>query len=260
MPAHRKTSLLRCALPPLLSTLLAVMPVLADDSASSQAAQQPPVAAPATQPPATPATQPPVAAPVQPATPAPPNQPPAGLPVIEGLKVIPLAGKNEVNDIERKVMAPLVVQIVDQNDRPVESAEVVFRFPLQGPSAAFPGGKTSLTVRTNSQGQAAAMNWMANTEVGRFEVHVNASYGNQVGEVTFSMSNATKVVRSNASVTGAQEKRSWFAPTWVKIAVIGGAVAVVAGVVLATRGGSSPAPKTSTVTISPGSPSIGGPH
>jgi len=179
---------------------------------------------------------------------------------VEGLKVIPLAGKNEVNDIERKVMAPLVVQVVDQNDRPVESAEVVFRFPLQGPSAMFPGGRTSLTVRTNGQGQAAAMNWMANDQVGRFEVHVNASYGNQVGSVTFSMSNATKVVQSKTSVNGVSEKRSWFAPTWVKIAVIGGAVAVAAGIVLATRGGSKSGSNAPTVTISPGSPSVGGPH
>ncbi len=249
MPAQGKTSLLRYALPPLLSILLAVMPVLADDAAQQTtqppAPAQPPVSAPATQPP----------------TPAPQNQPPAALlPTVEGLKVVPLAGKDEVNDIERKVMAPLVVQVLDQNDRPVESCEVVFRFPLQGPGAMFPGGKTSQTVRTNGQGQAAAINWMANDQVGRFEVHVNASYGNQVGSVTFSMSNATKVVRSNTSVKGASEKRGWFAPTWVKVAVIGGAVAVAAGIFLATRGGSSSTSNTPTVTISPGSPSVGGPH
>jgi hypothetical protein len=157
------------------------------------------------------------------------------------------------------VLARRFVMLRDQNDRPVESAEVVFRFPLQGPSATFPGGKTSSTARTNGQGQAAAMNWMANDQVGSFEVHVNASYGNQVGSVTFSMSNATKVVRSKTSVNGASEKRGWFAPTWVKVAVIGGAVAVAAGIFLATRGGSK-STSNSTVTISPGSPSVGGPH
>jgi hypothetical protein len=250
MPAHGKTSPLRCTLPALLSILLVVMPVLADDAAPQTA--QPPAPA-----------QPPVSAPAaQPTTPAPASQPPAApLPTVEGLKVIALAGQNEVNDIERKVMAPLVVQVVDQNDRPAEGAEVVFRFPLQGPGALFPGGKTSQTVRTNGQGQAAAMNWMANNQVGRFDVHVSASYGNQVGEVNFSMSNATKVVRSNPSVMGASEKHGgWFSPTWVKIVVIAGGVALAAGIVLATRGGSKSSTNTPTVTISPGSPSVGGPH
>ena len=67
----------------------------------------------------------------------------AQLPVEQSLKILVLAGNGEMNDLERRVMAPLVVQVVDQNERPVEGAEVVFRFPLNGPSATFPGGKSS---------------------------------------------------------------------------------------------------------------------
>jgi hypothetical protein len=158
-------------------------------------------------------------------------------------------------------MAPLVVEILDQNDRPVEGAEVVFRFPLEGPSAVFPGGRSSQTFRTNGQGEAAAMNWMANTQAGRFQVHVNASYGNQLGQATFYMINGTKPARPNATVLGPGSERhgSWYSPTWVKIAVIGGAAALVTGIILATRGGSSKS-SGSTITISPGAPSIGGPH
>lgn len=244
MPARCMPSLLRHGLPPLLSVLLVVLPLMADD-ALPQAAQQPP-AAPA---PAAPAPAPPPA--------------PAPLATIESLKVIPLAGRDEVNDIQRKVMAPLVVEVLDQNDRPVEGGEVVFRFPLEGPSATFAGGRTSQTVRTNGRGEAAATNWMANTQVGRFQVHVSASYGNQVGQLTFSMSNSTKVVQTGTTVLGAnhEKKPGWFSPTWVKIAVIGGGAALVAGIILATRGGggSSTSPGA-TITISPGAPSIGGPH
>jgi hypothetical protein len=178
---------------------------------------------------------------------------------VQGLKVIVLAGKDEANDLSTKVMAPVVVQVLDQNDRPVEGAEVVFRFPISGPSAIFPGGKTSVTVRTNGSGQAAAMNWFANAQTGRFDVHVSVSYGNQVGETTFQMINAAKV--EHAQLGTKKPKRGWFEPTWVKIAVIGGTAAVIAGVVLATRGGGSSTPaKPPTITITPGSPTIGGPH
>ncbi len=252
MPSGWLASLLRHGLPPLLSVLLVVLPVVADD-ALPLAAQQPP-AAPAPTSPAP--AQPPAASTPPPAAPAP-------LPTIESLKVIALAGRDEVNDIQRKVMAPLVIEVLDQNDRPVEGAEVVFRFPLEGPSATFASGRTSQTVRTNGRGEAAATNWMANSQVGRFPVHINASYGNQVGQITFSMSNSTKVAQSQSGTTvlgpGQEKHAGWFSPMWVKIAVIGGSAALVAGIILATRGGSSKS-SGATITISPGAPSIGGPH
>ncbi|MGD0435982.1 MAG: hypothetical protein ABSB86_05925, partial [Bryobacteraceae bacterium] len=135
-PRKRSLRIERC-LAQVLAFLMVLTPVLADQ-------QAPPLPAPTPATPQTPSTPP-----AQPPAPAP-------LPVVQGLKIITLAGKDEMNDLERKIMAPLVVSISDQNDRPVEGAEVVFRFPLNGPSALFPGGKSSQTVRTNGQGQAAA--------------------------------------------------------------------------------------------------------
>src|SRR5690242_1371414 len=71
---------------------------------------------------------PPAQAPAPQAAPPAPLKPMAPLPTIKDLKVIPLAGDGEMNDLERKVMAPLVIEVLDQNDKPVESADVVFRF------------------------------------------------------------------------------------------------------------------------------------
>jgi hypothetical protein len=207
------------------------------------------------------------AAPAQAATPSPqstPQPPPASpgtlqpiaqLPTEQSLKVRVLAGDKERNDLERRVMAPLVVQVVDQNERPVEGAEVVFRFPINGPGATFSGGKTSVTVRTNGGGQAAAVNWMANGQTGTFQVHVTANYGNQTGETTLSMTNVPRITDEGKKTKG--EGGLW-SHRWVKLAIIGGAAAVAVGVVLATRGGGGSS--GSTVTISPGSPTVGGPH
>ncbi len=187
--------------------------------------------------------------------PALPAQPPAQLPVEQSLHVRILAGSDEQNDMERRVMAPLVVQVSDRDERPVEGAEVVFRFPINGPGATFVGGRTSQTVRTNTNGQAAALNWMANGQVGRFQVHVNASYGNQVGEASLSMVNVTRVT----AVAPKSKTGGWWSHTWVKVAVIGGGAAVVAiAVVLATRGGSKSS-STPPVTIQPGGPTVGAP-
>ncbi len=230
-----------------LPQALAVLLVVAQIQAAEQAAVPPQAPAAAPQAPPTPPSAPP-------ASPT-PAQPLAQLPVEQSLKVLVLAGNGEMNDLERRVMAPLVIQVLDQNDRPMEGAEVVFRFPLNGPSATFPGGKSSLTVRTNGNGQAPALNWMANGQVGTFQVHVNASYGNQVGEVTFPMSNVTRVADEQKN---AKKHASLWSHRWFKIAVIGGAAAVIGIVVLlATRGGSK---SGIPVTINPGTPNVGAPH
>jgi len=199
-------------------------------------------------------------APNAPAAPSAPTTPMAPLPMMRSLKVTALAGNHEANDLERTLMAPLVVQVLDQNDRPVEGAEVVFRFPLNGPSAAFRGGNTSQTVHTNGQGQAAATNWIANNQVGAFEVHVTASYGNQLGETTVSMTNATHVVAEDQKGSRGQKQARWYSSKWVKIALIAGVAGAVTGIVLATTGGGGGSTPTSTVTITPGSPTVGGPH
>jgi hypothetical protein len=229
---------MRGSLAQVLAALLAVAPLFGQSQAPPAPAPAPPTFTPETS--------------AQPAQPAPAS------PTIQGLKVVPLAGKGEMNDLERHVMAPIVVEVMDQDDRPVEGAEVVFRFPINGPSATFTGGKTSQTVRTNGQGQAAARNWTANNQVGSLDVHVTASYGNQVGETTFQMSNVTRIVEEPKKST---RQGGWWSPTWVKAAIVGGTIALAVGVVLATRGGSSKtAASQPTITITPGSPTIGGPH
>jgi hypothetical protein len=224
-------------LPQVLAMLLAAGPVQAGEQAPAapQVAPNPPSAQPAPHSPAS--------------TPLP-------LPMVQSLKVTALAGNHAMNDLERGLMSPLVVQVLDQNDRPVEGAEVVFRFPLNGPGATFRGGNTSQTVRTNGQGQAAAVNWTANDQVGDFSVRVTAAYGNQLGETTVTMTNVTRIV---GNAKGGRKQTKWYSSKWVKIALIAGAAATVAGIVLATRGGSSSS-STPTVTIIPGSPTVGGPQ
>jgi len=176
--------------------------------------------------------------------------PPAAVPTVQSLKVMPLAGDGEFNDLERHVMAPLVVQVLDQNSRPVEGADVVFRFPVAGPSATFPGQKNSQTTRTNADGQAAAIGWNATGGVGAFRVQVTASRANEQGQTSVTMTNVTRILNA-----GKVKNQHWWSSKWGKIGIIAGAAAVVAVVVLTTRNGGS---STTTITAVPGFPTIGG--
>jgi hypothetical protein len=234
-------------LPVVLAGLLVITQAQAAEQAAVPAQAAPAQAAPAQATPGQPV-------PATPGPPAAPAQPLAQLPVEQSLSIRVLAGSNEMNDLERRVMAPLVVQVSDHEERPVDTAEVVFRFPVSGPGATFSDGKTSKSVRTNGEGQAAALNWMANGQVGKFQVHVTATYGNQVGETTLTMINVTRVVDEKPKSTAA----GWWSHRWVKVAVIGGIAVIGVGVFLATRGGSKGSSGT-TIGVSPGSPTVGAP-
>lgn len=181
-------------------------------------------------------------------TPAAP-QPVGQLPMTQSLKILPLAGNNEQNDLQRRLMAPLVVQVLDQNSRPVEGAQVTFRFPITGPGAVFAGGKNAQTFGSNADGQVAATGWVANSEVGRFPVKVTAILRNEMGEATLYLENVT--VRGDER---AKAKKSIWANKWTWIAIAGAAGGAAAGI-LATRGNGG---GSSAVIIAPGNPTVGG--
>ena len=165
------------------------------------------------------------------------------------LRVVVLAGEGEINDMALRLMAPLVIQVLDRNSRPVEGADVIFQFPMTGPSASFGNGQLSQTFRTNADGQAAATGWEANVQAGRFQVRVSAVRGTETGEAVVSMINAT-----NVAAVKKDEQKKWWSSRWFKVAVIAGAAgAVTAGVLLSQDGGTP-----HTVSVSLGTPSIGG--
>ena len=184
-------------------------------------------------------------------TPAPAQASPGQPATIRSLKIVTLAGNQGMNDLENRVNSPLVVQVLDQNDLPVDAADVIFRFPMEGPSASFAAGPAQ-TFRTNADGQASAVGWMPNGKVGTFQVQVTASRGAEQGFAIVSMTNVTRITDAQKKINA---KKHWYSTTWGKVAIVAGVAAVVAVSVLATRG-SSPR----VITVTPGSPSIGGPQ
>lgn len=184
-------------------------------------------------------------------SPVPPSQMATQPATMRSLKVVPLAGNQEMNDLKNRVMAPLVVEVLDQNDHPVEGADVTFRFPLTGPSATFPDEKNAATFRTNPDGQAAAVGWMANGHLGTFKVQVTAVRGAEDGAAIVSMTNVTRVTEA-----GRTRGKHWWSTKWGKVAIIAGAAAIATAVILATRGSSG----AKVVTATPGAPTIGGPQ
>lgn len=187
----------------------------------------------------------------QPQTPAAQTQPQApviAVPTVENLKILVLEGQHSVNNTTRHIGIQPVVEVRDENDRPVEGATVIFRLPPSGPGGSFPGNSLTMTVRTNAQGQAGASGFVPNDQQGRFDLHVTASLQNGIGEATISQTNS---LSSLSLLPPVKAKTPIFRNKYL---YIGAGAAIGVGIALALTLGHSNS--TKQVTIAPGAVTI----
>jgi len=173
-----------------------------------------------------------------------------------GLSITIVEGEGAINNIRQRVNREPIVQVEDQNHKPIAGAVVIFFLPDQGASGTFPDGSRMLMTVTDNQGRAPARGIRPNNQSGPLQVRVTASFQGLTASSVITQTN----LAGAAAASG-------FAglSTAVKIAIIlgiaGGAAA--AGAVIATHGGGSgssgSSSSSSTVTLSPGTPSVGGP-
>ena len=179
----------------------------------------------------------------------------SGLPVWgqtpTSLQIVIVEGEGAINNAKQRVNREPIVQVEDENHKPVVGAAVIFFLPNQGPGGTFANGSTSLTTTTNAQGQAVARGIRFNNQAGAMEIRVAASFAGQTASAIITQTNVLGAAASGGSVGG----MSLTTKLLIIGAVVGGAVA--AGVIVANRGSSTTA--TPTTTITPGTVSVGAP-
>jgi outer membrane receptor protein involved in Fe transport len=214
---------------------------------SAALAQTPVPAAPAAQTPPPVAQTPPPAVPAA-TTPAPPKL----MNPRDKLKVLVLKGAEVSNFIPDRISRPVVVEVLDKNEIPVEGASVLFELPQTGPGGSFANGEHSRTVKTDLRGQAA-VSFEISPEQGKFQIAVTATAGDNSGKATISQASSLMIAEEKK-----HEKHPWYTTKkfWIITAVA--AAGATVGIILATRGGSSSS--TPTIVITPGSPTFGGPN
>lgn len=175
-------------------------------------------------------------------------------PVPKKLNLVIVEGDGAVNNIRQRVAREPIVEVRDENDKPLAGVAVVFTLPNQGASAAFPNGARMLTTVTDDAGRAVGRGMQPNNVSGKFEIRVNASFRGQTASTVISQQNVMLAAAAGAGAAGAGKLIAI-------LAVVGGAAA--AGVaVAATRNGNgnnTPAGPTTTV-INPGTPTVGPPR
>jgi hypothetical protein len=192
----------------------------------------------------------------------------AGLSVWIGLTAIPLRGQEmlnlivvegegAINNIRQRTARETIVQVEDENRKPVAGAVVVFTLPSQGAGGTFANGAQTLTVMTDAQGRAVAQGLRVNRVAGKWQMRINASLGNRTGTVTVTQTN----VAAAAAGAGAAGAAAGISAKVIVIVVAVAGAAAAGGVVAATRGGGGG--NTASVgvptTISAGTGTVGHP-
>jgi hypothetical protein len=174
---------------------------------------------------------------------------PATAQVAPMLNLVVLEGEGATNNIRQRTAREPVVQVEDENHRPVAGAIVVFTLPSNGAGGTFANGARTLSMVSDSKGQAVARGFRPNGTKGQFQIRVHASYQNQTASATITQINAV-ISASGAVSTGVS-------PKLIAVLVAVAAAAAAGGAYYATNHGNGTpaaiAPTATTIAAGAGS-------
>jgi len=116
------------------------------------------------------------------------------------LQINILEGEGALNNTRQRDVREPIVQVQDENHKPIAGALVVFSLPDSGPGGTFLNGAKGLNVQTDVAGQAAGRGFMPNDIDGKYEIRVEARYQGHIAHTTIHQSNS---IGSTAGMTRA---------------------------------------------------------
>jgi hypothetical protein len=163
-----------------------------------------------------------------------------------------LEGEGAVNNVKSKAVKSPVIEVDDENHRPIAGAAVVFFLPDQGASGVFMNGSRTLTVTTDPMGRATAVGIRPNNLNGPMQIRVTASFQGQTASAVVNQTNEGGSATGGGMSTGTKVA--------IILLIVGGAAA--GGILAATHGGGSSSSSSSSspaIVITPGTPTVGAP-
>ncbi|HEY2846099.1 MAG TPA: hypothetical protein VGJ09_20725 [Bryobacteraceae bacterium] len=174
---------------------------------------------------------------------------------VTGLSVTVVEGEGAINNVRQRVNHDPIVQVEDNNHRPVAGAVVIFLLPDQGASGTFTDGSRMLMTTTDNQGRASGRGIRPNSQSGPMLIRVTASFQGLTASSVITQTNTAGP--APASGTGLSKTAKWA----IILGIVGGAA--VAGIVVGTHGSSSSSSSSSSapppIVIAPGVPTVGAP-
>jgi hypothetical protein len=164
--------------------------------------------------------------------------------------ILVLEGEGAVNSIRQGTAQELLVQVTDQDNRPLAGASVTFILPASGPSATFVDGSRMVTLITDDKGQARVVAMRPNSLTGKFEIRVTASYQGQMARAVITQTNALEAPAAPAQ-PAAKKRGGSGKVIAILVAAVGGGVVAAMGAKGGGKGGGG-----STATAQPSTPTV----
>ena len=168
------------------------------------------------------------------------------------LNLVVLEGEGATNNIRQRTAREPVVQVQDENHKPVAGAIVVFTLPSNGAGGTFANGARTLSMVSDNQGQAVARGFRPNGLKGQFQIRVNATSGGLAAAIAISQTNVALAVAGASAGSG----------KLIAVLVAVGAAAAAGGAYYATHNGNG-TPTTiiqPSTTIAAGTGAVGPPR
>ncbi len=162
-------------------------------------------------------------------------------PAPQKLNIVIVEGDAAINNVKLRTAREPIVEVQDENHRPVAGAIVLFTLPGRGAGGVFAQGAKTFSTVTNAEGRAVAQGFQPNTVAGRYQIQVRASYRGTSTNTTIAQRNMRPGLSTTAKIL-------------IGVGVV--AVGAVVGAVVATRGNGGATP----TVITAGPPTVGGPR
>ena len=150
-----------------------------------------------------------------------------------GLTITIIDGDNAIMNVRQRVNREAIVQVEDENHRPVAGALILFTAPGNGPSATFINGANNISLVTDQQGRVALRGITPNKANGKFEIRIKASKNGQTAVAVLTMTNLLR---------GGSTPHAKVSTKAIVTIVAIAAVAIGIGIAVGTNGGGSTTP------------------
>lgn len=110
----------------------------------------------------------------------------------KALMISILEGEGELNDVRARTAREPIVQVEDENHRPVAGALVLFAISGNSPAGANFSGLSNLTVRTGADGRAVGRGFQVTRQTGNLQIQVLATVGALQAEIFIHQTNFSK--------------------------------------------------------------------
>jgi hypothetical protein len=159
------------------------------------------------------------------------------------LNIVVVKGDGAINNIKLRTAREVVVQVEDENHKPVAGASVAFLLPNSGPGATFADGSTLYTGVTDQSGRVAVSSMKPNQTAGSFQINVTASYQGLRAVAVIGQKNILPLAIAGMSVG-------------VFAAVVGAAATVATVLAIKANSGSSTPAVSNSARVSIGAPTL----